>query len=413
MKKYLMTGMAAFAMLAAFTSCSKDKDFSDYNYDKKAAQYAESFVKTFQVNIDQENDWGFGRRSSAASTRTANTNGNMWFKEYNYEEIPAIGDQELQDVLAVFNERGAESYTSLIDWSTFFVQQVYKGVAEHTAKDNINKYVGSNQMNWLYADDGTHSLNDHINDFNRGTNNDYNGIMLMEGSSTKAFGFNCSSDNGRLFYNFRMEEINGNYYVGFDFEAAGQNANEQVDRDYIYNDWIVKIVPARKKQISHDNWTGRIFCEDLGAIGDFDFNDVVFDYDFADGATYIRLLAAGGTLPLYIGDVEVHEAFGVNVGDMVNTGDGPQKAPVILKLDTNYGWAGGIPITVYDEEAEINDKTQSSHVRTLVANKGEAPQKLCVEGVFPEFSPEHINIGDTYSLFQNYIQDHNVQWWVK
>lgn len=53
----------------------------------------------------------------------------------------------------------------------------------------------------------------------------------------------------------------------------------------------------------------RIICEDLSATSgsDYDFNDVVFDVFFGDaGKAYIEVLAAGGTLPLYINNVEVH-----------------------------------------------------------------------------------------------------------
>ena len=86
---------------------------------------------------------------------------------------------------------------------------------------------------------------DHVNGFNAATSNDYGGRMLMVNSSTQRFGFSSSQDNGHVFYNFRMEVINGNYYVGLDFEAAGQNKNEKVARDYVYDDWIVKVVPGK------------------------------------------------------------------------------------------------------------------------------------------------------------------------
>lgn len=80
----------------------------------------------------------------------------------------------------------------------------------------------------------------------------------------------------------------------------------------------------------------RVIAEDLtvNENTDFDFNDVVFDvYINDDGKTStIRLQAAGGTLPLYIGAIddehEVHKLFKVGTGDMVNTNMGPSKDPV-------------------------------------------------------------------------------------
>ena len=68
----------------------------------------------------------------------------------------------------------------------------------------------------------------------------------------------------------------------------------------------------------------RIIAEDLtwgSENGDFDFNDVIFDVQLIDNGSNIRitLRAAGGTLPLYIAGVEVHEKFGVSTSTMVNT----------------------------------------------------------------------------------------------
>jgi hypothetical protein len=409
MKKYLMIGIAAVAMTAAFTSCSKNNDIEQISKGQEAeASFKANFEKRYG-QIDPQNDWGFGKTASVR-TRTADPRGNMWYdsNQLNYVEPAPIGSAELEKVLTVFNQRGAESYESLIDWSTFFVQQVYKGVAVHPAKDGLNSYIGSNQMNWLFADDGTHTMNDHINNFNAGDNKDYNGIMLMEKSSTKAFGYNCSSDNGRLFYNFRMEEIDGNYYVGFDFEAAGQNLNEQVERDYIYNDWIVKIVPARP----NITYEARIICEDLGATDDFDFNDVVFDVkiDKNKNKTYIKLLAAGGTIPLYIGDTdhEVHDLFGVDTGVMVNTYNTGEKAPVEFELNRAYENYNAIPVMINLDEATALGE---GNLTVLKAEMGAAPQKILVDTDYV-WCGERLQIETVYPNFIQYVSSHNYsRWW--
>ena len=74
----------------------------------------------------------------------------------------------------------------------------------------------------------------------------------------------------------------------------------------------------------------RVIAEDLSASegSDFDFNDVVFDIQLnwpAQGQHTITLQAAGGKLPLCIGELEdeneVHKLFGVNINTMVNTED--------------------------------------------------------------------------------------------
>lgn len=70
MKKYLMTGVAAFALCAGFTSCSHDMDGMSQEElnDHYVQKIVESYEKAFIENIGQphENqDWGFGTTSVA------------------------------------------------------------------------------------------------------------------------------------------------------------------------------------------------------------------------------------------------------------------------------------------------------------------------------------------------------------
>ena len=308
MKRYLIKGALALIAGLFITSCSHETQI-DYTpvQDQKVNQFEKAFKAAFTDNIDPNQDWGFDIEKTSY-TRTANPNGNEWANK-GYDVPSPITADELAKVLNVFNQQGAEKYTSLIEWDEFFVQQVYKGVALYTDSAGNEGVLGSNKMNWLFAvkSDGT---KDHINNFNAGDNKSWDGIMLMVNSSTHEFGFSNSNGQGRLFKNFRMEKIDGNYYVGFDFESwrsSEANGNEGVKRDYIYNDWIVKIVPgngsggstttdhefkAKTRTTKTEYFKkrtrlqyGRVFCEDLGGkyeavddvFKDFDYNDVVFD----------------------------------------------------------------------------------------------------------------------------------------
>jgi hypothetical protein len=107
--------------------------------------------------------------------------------------------------------------------------------------------------------------------------------------------------------------------------------------DGYYSDWIVSFLPAEPEDTPPSPSTVierlRVIAEDLsvGENTDFDFNDVVFDViwtkTYSDEAhtnltsqtVEIKLLAAGGTLPLYVDGFEVHEKFGVDTKVMVNT----------------------------------------------------------------------------------------------
>ena len=214
---------------------------------------------------------------------------------------------------------------------------------------------------------------------------------------------------------------------------------------------------------------GRVFCEDLGKASreDLDYNDVVFDviiwkrhavtirkwykvtYTTTDGKedpnsevwattsfkeetipasdtfyAQIKLMAAGGTLPLTVAGVEVHDAFDVDVSTMVNTvndystvyGSYRTLDPVAIgtvtesvKYDgvtkdillfTGYEKAGDIPIVVnYDGKA----------IKELGVEQGKAPHKLFVpKGT--KWAVERKNLALAYPDFVNYVSDKDKDW---
>ena len=159
---------------------------------------------------------------------------------------------------------------------------------------------------------------------------------------------------------------------------------------------------------------GRIICEDLGTIGDFDFNDVVFDAVIRkDGTTEITLLAAGGTLDLEVAGVEVHGEKGFNVGKtnnmwhMVNTGEPgykpytnhpiEKKNPVSFTAEKKYYRLIDIPIYVRRQNGQNIDYYQ------LTAIKGQAPQKICVPVGF-NWDDEYISITKAYPAFVDWVE---------
>ncbi len=123
----------------------------------------------------------------------------------------------------------------------------------------------------------------------------------------------------------------------------------------------------------------RIIAEDLtvGENSDFDFNDVVFDVYWIDGATKIRLLAAGGELPLYIGSVddahEVHKLFGFpNSYPLINTNwkEGKTAEPVWLTISGTYSNRAAcknIPVYVTKKGENIQLKADQGKVASMVA----------------------------------------------
>ena len=95
--------------------------------------------------------------------------------------------------------------------------------------------------------------------------------------------------------------------------------------DGYFSDCIVTLTEAQRIP-EPENPSLHVMAEDLSATdaSDFDFNDVVFDVIYVDEhKVQIKLLAAGGTLPLRLcenDNWEVHKLFNVDVKCMVNTG---------------------------------------------------------------------------------------------
>lgn len=162
----------------------------------------------------------------------------------------------------------------------------------------------------------------------------------------------------------------------------------------------------------------RIIAEDLPAsAGDFDFNDVVFDVQLnypVTGKHTITLQAAGGTMPLYIGNVsgteiefangqqnkagdyfEVHKAFGVETGKMVNTAEWTAtKEPVTIVIDGTYNDENDIDIRV----------KKGKDLPLLTAEKGKPASKIAVPVTY-KWCKELKNIEDVYGdNFKNYVQ---------
>lgn len=114
MKKILLT----FLMGLLFISCGHEEGMSQQEY--KEIQYEQAFEKAFG-KISPSQDWGF-----AIGTRTAMPNSNEWGTNngLGYLEWPQpdpIGQQELADVLKVFNEKGKTSYQPLVNWENFMI----------------------------------------------------------------------------------------------------------------------------------------------------------------------------------------------------------------------------------------------------------------------------------------------------
>ena len=148
---------------------------------------------------------------------------------------------------------------------------------------------------------------------------------------------------------------------------------------------------------------GRIMCEDLGNIGDFDFNDVVFDATIMnDGSINIIIHASGGTLPITVADRPV------TLGTMMNTGvnwtDGTQSFTIPAAKAIQKGWTTllSIPVIATGKDG-IEDELQ--------AREGQAPGKICTYIGLP-WADEYLDINLAYNGFSTWVRDEQpMEWW--
>lgn len=384
-----------FAALA-FASCVSDKEVTPLTPGEK---YQAAFENLVGGTVNANVNWGFNNLQGATfdaegnftGMRAANVNGNQWS---DFVEVPtALTDAQKEVVRKWFQTHPDYQGATTVNWSEFFVEQVYKGGTNPTAEcpekyiaGNGGEVVGSQHMDKLTVG----LANEHINNFNNGNNNDWGGFTLMQNSTTnECFGYITSESSEQKNDKYILVPgdiidpiVAGMYFVGFDFESTGANPNQQVAADGYYSDWIVRIVPGIYKNAQ------RIMVEDLIAqnldqvnLSDWDFNDAVFDVAFVsewDGnvnanvtSAIITLWAAGGTQALTVAGQEVHELFGQPVGAMINTGNGVDGlAPVIFRVsNVNSTNANDIKVAVTSPTVGTTE---------LKAEAGKAPQKIAV-----------------------------------
>ena len=157
----------------------------------------------------------------------------------------------------------------------------------------------------------------------------------------------------------------------------------------------------------------RVIAEDLSAseAGDFDFNDVVFDVVKAEGGkTTLKLICAGGVLPLKVMGIEVHGLFGETDPtngkyQMYNTGAGPNVDPVEFSINGTFT----TPEQIKNIKIEVFKEDQWMELK---ANTGEAACKILVDDTFKPVT-ERRNIADENKKFTNYVQGTFVDdfWW--
>jgi hypothetical protein len=237
MKKYLMSGIAALAFCAAFTSCSNKEDLYDQGQinqneaEKVKANYDAAFIATFGQPAANQ-DWGFGTRANTRATgefadyHGAYADANMWTYKGFKAPDPLTDGQKLRvqyyfQMTKITNPNQPNNLSQ-----DFFMQQVYDGgddpmsptyktgySTEQYYDGAGNEIVSGQHMDHLTA--GTNHL--HIYNFNNSTCGTYpnvanwnqtdvndvtqqheDQIELMLNTDTSCFGY-ANSNNTEIY----------------------------------------------------------------------------------------------------------------------------------------------------------------------------------------------------------------------
>ena len=212
---------------------------------------------------------------------------------------------------------------------------------------------------------------------------------------------------------------------------VGEGTNELLPADEDFELGVKGCTPGFKGDTTPTEqetvtYVKRVMAEDLSASEgtDFDFNDVVFDVAWTETGAKIKLLAAGGTLPLYIGDPdlgnEVHGIFAAK-----NPGRNITTSTIINTRaqngDSRLGWhnaVNGLAPVEFPLEGDFKDETgenNANKIQIWVVKNGKTLELTAVKAqpaskfacpVGTDWADEFQNIDDKWPTkkFTNWVQ---------
>ena len=417
MKKSFFSGMTMLLMGVAFVGCSSEVSVDpDYAHKKKVMEYDAAFEQAFG-KIASGHEWGFDQFRAATRTRGAvtSTQSPIWsipsdityFKEGNgansvREEFTRRYNLKNTENLGL-KERLLNLGEVDFDFNNYWLRHAEKAF-QHRDMGQLQAY-----------DPATEKFED-VTNFSYGDNTAWytiNGKNAVHGG-TLMVGMNNAVDpeTGKMFRWGSENNWNYDYWFMYhtvqlkvdgkkqDVECLFMGMPRMTEKGLTW--WVVLVAEAH--EVENEAPKCRVFCEDMGSIGDFDFNDVVFDAEVLDnGDIKCTVLAAGGTLKITIDDQEV------TMGKMVNTGLSEAEPQVITIGNVNgqpkYDDFNKIPVKVYPEGVEAQPYE-------LEAPKGKAPQKICTyKGV--KWPDEYVSIELAYSNFKTWVNDAKPADWIQ
>ena len=232
MKRKLLGLLSLTALSLGMVSCSsEDIETTGNILTQNAQKYG---TQSSEVNMY------FGGNKIAGS-RGCDVNGNMWGAE-----MPEYPTEEEKAGILEYVRNNSEKSVEWPGYTYFYVQHVISAHNKYSYKDRNgaqhNDIDGSTHLNELQIKENNGNYT-HVNNFNEGKCDNavtHNAALMTEGfqgaRTHESYG-GANIDNWKLYY------WNGNYYLGIDYMMV--NGDGKIDADGVYDDWIMKILPAK------------------------------------------------------------------------------------------------------------------------------------------------------------------------
>lgn len=402
---------------------------------------------------------------TAGRTGSYNAEGQYW--EYDIDDcnVPLTRLPEGKENIETVFEDGTilhknfmfqfENEATFILYPFYYISSYPHSLGIYYYNENgerIEKEIWNRQTDGLYLKNGENwgkTTNDmESNKYYLNNNNPFRceGIQIKVAAGTQ-FGFyitanvtNAATSNQQLYSQAQLNQTsdNGDYYT----YAATYHNHEKGEfyltfedwtqrwgqSDLDFNDLVVRIddsgnemtIVDEEEEDSKDVLMEYIVAyEDLGT-NDFDFNDVVvgFSHDNKQNEAYIRVLAVGGTLPVYLkgqndgneeylfGQKELHELLGGSTNRPIIS----HNLNIVQKLPTQIQDGNGYSITEHFKHFKV-EVHRKSGIATEISipdtekNTGDAPQAFVVADPAWIWPNESQFIGDKYPNFIDWIEN--------
>lgn len=419
-----------------FASCSHEAgDGISSKEEYQAEVYNKAFADEFGKPAKDHN-WGFGSFAMAEASYYIDSYEffNSALTRAEAQTVTPVTAQKYQTFDDVMANETATCYFYLKIDNRIVLQEQYK-VMSNPSADFFPKDIKLNDGNTtdvLFSKDNegeiyTQKLNEMANVRTNGVSYATSDEPIPAELFKKAPTFETMAlhvpDAQKIKFAGSVEKFNNDYKI-FWYVAKWQGNGDKiihVDGVLVPKDQITVNVPEYKKRIIVEDLKGNINADAKVSSSDFDFNDVVFDavvwsiYNTSTkkNETHLKVIvrAAGGKLPIYVANKEIHEGIGYmyntsnpdyNLGkvliqdDIINeiSATGPDES---FSFDFN-----SIPVQV-----EVDGKKVDAG-----ANIGEAPEKIAV-GLDYQWCKEKMNIKDVYVRFPEYVANKTITDWYK